>query len=82
MTEGARLFWGSSAGPFVAVLVVVASVMTDVTKNPMCFPAGDHRAICRVIGGVGSGVEMGRPPLVPRDVDVPKMSNQVVVDQK
>ena len=31
-------------------------------QNPMCFPAGNHRAVCRVIGGGGFGVGMGRQP--------------------
>ena len=38
VAESAQLFLGSIAGPFVAVLVVVASVMADVTSNPMVSP--------------------------------------------
>ena len=38
LAESAQLFVGSITGPFAVVLVVVASVMTDVTSNPVGFP--------------------------------------------
>ena len=60
--DRAQFFLGSLDGPSVVVLVVVASVMVDATINTMCFPAGNHRALCRVIGSVRCGVEMGRQP--------------------